>query len=123
MAFIALGAIALTASGVVAAIQPSNESGCVLAAYGGVFIIGVLLWASHAMAFTATVQTSPEHFMCLVGVAIIMYARWATSTAPSNPTPACPLRCRTEPSSISGGPRESSRSRAPGMPLGVRSIY
>jgi small multidrug resistance family-3 protein len=46
VAFVALGAMALTAYGVVAAFQPSHEFGRVLAAYGGVFIVGSLLWAS-----------------------------------------------------------------------------
>jgi small multidrug resistance family-3 protein len=42
--FIALGAMALTTYGLVAALQPSHEFGRVLAAYGGVFIVGSLLW-------------------------------------------------------------------------------
>ena len=42
LAFIALGAMALTAYGVIAAFQPSQEFGRVLAAYGGVFIVGSL---------------------------------------------------------------------------------
>ena len=41
VAFVALGAMALTAYGVVAAFQPSREFGRVLAAYGGVFIVGL----------------------------------------------------------------------------------
>ena len=36
--------MALSAYGVVAAFQPSHEFGRVLAAYGGVFIVGSLLW-------------------------------------------------------------------------------
>ena len=44
VAFVALGAMALTAYGVLAAFQPSHEFGRVLAAYGGVFIVGSLLW-------------------------------------------------------------------------------
>ena len=42
--FVALGAIALATYGVVAAFQPSHEFGRVLAAHGGVFIVGSLLW-------------------------------------------------------------------------------
>ena len=34
----------MTAYGVTAAFQPSHELGRVLAAYGGVFIVGSLLW-------------------------------------------------------------------------------
>jgi small multidrug resistance family-3 protein len=75
VAFVALGAMALTAYGVVAALQPSNEFGRVLAAYGGVFIIGSLLWG---MAFDGF---RPDRFdligalVCLTGVGIIMYSR------------------------------------------------
>ena len=36
--------MALTAYGVIAALQPSHEFGRVLAAYGGVYIVGSLLW-------------------------------------------------------------------------------
>jgi small multidrug resistance family-3 protein len=44
VAFVALGAMALTTYGVIAALQPSHQFGRVLAAYGGVFIVGSLLW-------------------------------------------------------------------------------
>ena len=75
VAFVALGAMALTAYGVIAAFQPSHEFGRVLAAYGGVFIIGSLLWG---MAFDGF---RPDRFdvigalVCLTGVGIIMYSR------------------------------------------------
>lgn len=73
--FVALGAVALTAYGIVAALQSSNEFGRVLAAYGGVFIVGSLLWGVAFDGF------SPDRFdvigalVCLSGVGIIMYAR------------------------------------------------
>ena len=73
--FIALGAIALTTYGLVAALQPSHEFGRVLAAYGGVFIVGSLLWGVAFNGF------HPDHadllgaVVCLAGVGIIMYAR------------------------------------------------
>ena len=41
---VAAGAAALVLYGLVATRQPSNEFGRVLAAYGGVFIVGSLLW-------------------------------------------------------------------------------
>jgi small multidrug resistance family-3 protein len=73
--YVVLGVIALGLYGIVATLQPSHEFGRVLAAYGGVFIIGSLLWGvafdgfhpDHADLIGATV--------CLIGVAIIMYAR------------------------------------------------
>ena len=67
---VALGVIALGIYGVVAAQQPSNEFGRVLAAYGGVFIIGSILWAMTFDGF------HPDRFdlmgacICLVGVAV-----------------------------------------------------
>jgi small multidrug resistance family-3 protein len=42
---VAAGALALVIYGLLAALQPSGEFGRVLAAYGGVFVIGSLLWA------------------------------------------------------------------------------
>lgn len=73
--FFALGAMALTAYGVVAAFQPSNEFGRVLAAYGGVFIIGSLLWGVAFDGFRPDRADIIGALICLVGVAVIMYAR------------------------------------------------
>jgi small multidrug resistance family-3 protein len=42
--FVALGALTLALYGVIATLQPSHKFGRVLAAYGGVFIVGSLLW-------------------------------------------------------------------------------
>jgi small multidrug resistance family-3 protein len=73
--FAVAGAVALTGYGAVAALQPDANFGRVLAAYGGVFIVGSLLWG---MAFD---DFRPDRFdvagavMCLVGVATIMYAQ------------------------------------------------
>jgi small multidrug resistance family-3 protein len=68
------GGVALAAYGVIATLQPSNEFGRVLAAYGGVFIVGSLCWG---MAFDGF---RPDRFdltgaaLALAGVAVIMYA-------------------------------------------------
>jgi small multidrug resistance family-3 protein len=75
VAFVALGAMALTAYGVVAAFQPSHEFGRVLAAYGGVFIIGSLLWGVAFDGFHPDRADVAGALVCLVGVGIIMYAR------------------------------------------------
>ena len=74
-AFVALGAMALTAYGVVAAFQPSHEFGRVLAAYGGVFIVGSLLWGVAFDHFHPDRADLLGALICLVGVAVIMYAR------------------------------------------------
>ena len=75
VAFVALGAMALTAYGVVAAFQPSHEFGRVLAAYGGVFIVGSLLWGVAFDGFHPDRSDLIGAAICLVGVAVIMYAR------------------------------------------------
>jgi small multidrug resistance family-3 protein len=74
IAFVALGAMALTAYGVVAAFQPSHEFGRVLAAYGGVFIVGSLLWGIAFDSFRPDRYDLVGAAICLVGVAVIMYA-------------------------------------------------
>lgn len=73
--FVALGAMALAAYGVVATFQPSNEFGRVLAAYGGVFIVGSLLWGVAFDGFHPDRSDALGAVICLVGVGVIMYAR------------------------------------------------
>jgi small multidrug resistance family-3 protein len=73
--FIGLGAIALTSYGLVAALQPSSEFGRVLAAYGGVFIVGSLLWGVAFDGFHPDRSDIGGAVICLVGVGVIMYAR------------------------------------------------
>jgi small multidrug resistance family-3 protein len=68
------GVLALGAYGFVATLQPSDDFGPVLAAYGGVFVAGSLLWAMALDGYR------PDRFdllgaaTCLVGVAVIAYA-------------------------------------------------
>jgi small multidrug resistance family-3 protein len=73
--FIALGAMALTTYGLVAALQPSHEFGRVLAAYGGVFIVGSLLWGVAFDGFHPDRADLLGAVVCLAGVGVIMYAR------------------------------------------------
>ena len=60
---------------VVAAFQPSHEFGRVLAAYGGVFIIGSLLWGVVFDGFRPDRADIAGALLCLVGVGVIMYVR------------------------------------------------
>jgi small multidrug resistance family-3 protein len=68
------GALALTAYGFIATAQTDSSFGRVLAAYGGVFIAGSLLWA---MAFD---HLRPSRYdvlgatICLAGAAVIIFA-------------------------------------------------
>jgi small multidrug resistance family-3 protein len=71
---VALGVLALGIYGVVASLQPENEFGRVLAAYGGVFIIGSIAWGMAFDSFRPDRYDLIGAGICLVGVAIIMYA-------------------------------------------------
>lgn len=68
------GIVALGLYGFVATLQPNAEFGRILAAYGGVFVAGSLLWAMVLDGYR------PDRFdivgaaICLVGVGVIMYA-------------------------------------------------
>jgi small multidrug resistance family-3 protein len=73
--FVALGALSLAVYGVVATFQPSHEFGRVLAAYGGVFIVGSLLWGVAFDGFHPDRADLTGATICLVGVGVIMYAR------------------------------------------------
>ena len=73
--YVALGVLALGLYGVVATFQPSHEFGRVLAAYGGVFIVGSLLWGVAFDGFHPDAADLAGAAVCLLGVGIIMYAR------------------------------------------------
>lgn len=72
--WIAGGVLALGAYGFVATLQPDPHFGRILAAYGGVFVVGSLAWGMIMDGFR------PDRFdylgagICLLGVAVIMYA-------------------------------------------------
>jgi small multidrug resistance family-3 protein len=67
------GVVALGAYGFVATLQPDPHFGRILAAYGGVFVVGSLLWGVVLDGFR------PDRFdylgatLCLAGVVVIMY--------------------------------------------------
>jgi len=69
-----LGGLALFAYGFAATLQPDPHFGRILAAYGGVFVVGSLTWGVVFDGFR------PDRFdlvgagICLLGVAFIMYA-------------------------------------------------
>ena len=72
--WIAAGVVALGAYGFAAAFQPDANFGRVLAAYGGIFIAGSLAWGMVADGFRPDRWDLIGAGICLVGVAIIMYA-------------------------------------------------
>lgn len=72
--WVGAGVAALGAYGLVATLQPDNNFGRILAAYGGIFVAGSLTWGVVMDGFR------PDRFdligagICLAGVAVIMYA-------------------------------------------------
>jgi small multidrug resistance family-3 protein len=70
-----VGALVLAGYGLIATLQPSHDFGRVLAAYGGVFIVGSLLWGVAFDGFHPDRYDVVGAGICLVGVSVIMYAR------------------------------------------------
>jgi small multidrug resistance family-3 protein len=68
------GVLALGAYGFVATLQPDAHFGRILAAYGGLFIAGSLLWGVVADGFRPDRWDVLGAVVCLAGAAIIMYA-------------------------------------------------
>jgi len=77
--WVGAGVIALGLYGFVATFQPDPNFGRILAAYGGVFVAGSLAWGVVFDRFR------PDRFdvvgaaICLIGVAVIMYAPRGTT--------------------------------------------
>lgn len=72
--FALAGAVALVGYGAIAALQPDQSFGRVLAAYGGVFIVGSLIWGMIFDGFRPDRYDLSGALIALVGVAVIMYA-------------------------------------------------
>lgn len=72
--WIGLGVIALGAYGFVATMQPDAHFGRILAAYGGVFVAGSLVWGMALDGFRPDRWDVVGALTCLVGVGVIMYA-------------------------------------------------
>lgn len=70
---IAAGAVALASYGLIVAQQSSNEFGRVLAAYGGVFVVGSLLWGVVFDGFKPDRLDLAGAAVCLIGIGMIMY--------------------------------------------------
>jgi small multidrug resistance family-3 protein len=72
--WIGAGVIALGLYGFVATLQPDANFGRILAAYGGVFVAGSLAWGMALDGFRPDRYDVTGAAICLVGVAVIMYA-------------------------------------------------
>ena len=72
--WVGAGVLALGAYGFVATFQPDAHFGRILAAYGGVFVAGSLVWGMVMDGFRPDRFDVIGSLVCLVGVAVIMYA-------------------------------------------------
>lgn len=72
--FVIAGGAALVLYGFAATFQPEAHFGRVLAAYGGVFVAGSLLWGVVADGFRPDGYDLAGAALCLAGVGVIMYA-------------------------------------------------
>lgn len=72
--FVGAGVVALGLYGFFATLQPSPHFGRILAAYGGVFVAGSLVWGVVFDGFRPDRYDILGAAICLVGVAVIMYA-------------------------------------------------
>jgi small multidrug resistance family-3 protein len=72
--FVAAGVVALGVYGFVATGQPESHFGRILAAYGGVFVVGSLLWGRLVDGFRPDRFDLAGAALCLAGVGVIMYA-------------------------------------------------
>ena len=68
------GVIALGLYGFVATLQPDANFGRILAAYGGVFVAGSLVWGVALDGFRPDRWDIIGALICLVGVAVIVCA-------------------------------------------------
>lgn len=70
----AAGIVALGCYGFTAACQPDGHFGRVLAAYGGIFIAGSIIWAVIADGYRPDRYDIIGASIALAGMAVIMYA-------------------------------------------------
>lgn len=73
-AWVLLGALGLAGYGVIATLQPETSFGRVFAAYGGVFIVGSILWGMAFEGFRPDRWDVLGSAVCMVGMATIMFA-------------------------------------------------
>ena len=67
LAFVGAGILALGLYGFVATFQPAPNFGCILAAYGGVFVAGSLAWGMAVDGFRPDRYDLVGAALCLVG--------------------------------------------------------
>ncbi|MBJ8344918.1 YnfA family protein [Antrihabitans sp. YC2-6] len=73
MVWAGVGVLALGAYGFVATLQADANFGRILAAYGGVFVVGSLAWGMVFDGFRPDRWDVVGAVICVVGVGVIMY--------------------------------------------------
>lgn len=74
LGLVGAGIVALGLYGFAATFQPAPHFGRILAAYGGVFVAGSLAWGVLVDGFRPDRYDLAGALLCLLGVAVIMYA-------------------------------------------------
>lgn len=74
LAWVGAGVVSLGLYGFVATLQPDPHFGRILAAYGGLFVAGSLARGVVMDGFRPDRFDGPGALICLIGVAVIMYA-------------------------------------------------
>ena len=74
LALAGLGVVALGAYGFIATLQPDATFGRILAAYGGVFVAGSLIWGRVVDGYRPDRFDVTGAALCIIGVAVIMYS-------------------------------------------------
>jgi small multidrug resistance family-3 protein len=72
--WIGAGVLALGGYGLVMTLQPEAHFGRIMAAYGGVFVAGALIWGVIVDGFRPDRWDVLGAAICLLGVAVMMYA-------------------------------------------------
>ena len=74
LALVGAGILALGTYGFVATFQPDAHFGRILAAYGGIFVAGSILWGVVADGYRPDRWDVTGALICLAGMAVIMWA-------------------------------------------------
>ena len=72
--WVGAGFIALGLYGVIATLQPDAHFGRILAAYGGVFVVGSIAWGMAMDGYRPDRWDIAGAALCLAGLGLIMYA-------------------------------------------------
>jgi small multidrug resistance family-3 protein len=84
--WIGAGVASLSLYGFVATLQPDASFGRVLAAYGGVFIVGSMSWGVLFDGFRPDRWDITGALVCLIGAGIIVFAPGHLSSLPGSAT-------------------------------------